>query len=122
MQRIAANLSLSGGSGERGGIMNNGHVITVDILSPPSLPLSLSLSLSPSLALAHPHTCFLDFDSFDHIFWFGDLNYRVELTRDQADQYLANSDWMVSTNSACIQCIYIMLYFLLPYLFTVSIT
>ena len=39
-------------------------------------------------------------DSFDHIFWFGDLNYRVELTRDQADQYLANSDWMVSITFA----------------------
>ena len=35
-------------------------------------------------------------DSFDHIFWCGDFNYRVALTREQADQLLATSDFTVS--------------------------
>ena len=35
-------------------------------------------------------------DSFDHVFWFGDLNYRVDITRDQADRYLVSSDLTVS--------------------------
>ena len=64
------------------------------------------LSLSPSPSLTHTPCVseLMMLDSFDHIFWFGDLNYRVELTRDQANQHLANSDWMVSINFA--YCVY----------------
>ena len=54
---------------------------------------------TPTHTHTHTHTPELVMlDSFDHIFWFGDFNYRVELTRDVADQYLVNSDWMVSIN------------------------
>ena len=45
----------------------------------------------------HCVTEVLMLDSFDHVFWFGDLNYRVDITRDQADQYLVSSDLTVSS-------------------------
>ena len=72
MQRTAANLLLS-------------DVIACDkgdslVLAPHVLSGSLFLAVS---------------DGFDRVFWMGDLNYRVQLEREQADEHIASSDWMV---------------------------
>ncbi len=34
-------------------------------------------------------------ESHDFIFWCGDLNYRLELNKTTAENYIKNSDWMV---------------------------
>lgn len=34
---------------------------------------------------------------FDFVFWFGDLNYRVDMDRQMANKCLLRSDIMVST-------------------------
>ena len=72
MQRTAANLPLS-------------DVIACDkgdslVLAPHVMSEGLFLAVS---------------DGFDHVFWMGDLNYRVQLAREQADEHIASSDWMV---------------------------
>ena len=30
---------------------------------------------------------------FDHLFWFGDLNYRIDLPRESVLKLVANKDW-----------------------------
>ena len=35
-------------------------------------------------------------DRFDHTFWFGDMNYRVDLERDHVDKLIEKKDIAVS--------------------------
>jgi hypothetical protein len=32
-------------------------------------------------------------NQFDHLFWFGDLNYRIDLTRDEVAELIADKNW-----------------------------
>lgn len=34
-------------------------------------------------------------DAHDFIFWCGDLNYRLELDKKKAEEYISKSDWTV---------------------------
>ena len=34
-------------------------------------------------------------ESHDHVFWCGDMNYRIELEKTKAQYYIQKSDWMV---------------------------
>lgn len=55
------------------------------------LPLDLhkSLTLTPSKAVPKR----LVVDKFDHVFWMGDLNYRVERSRAEVDAALGGENW-----------------------------
>ena len=82
MQRIAANLELSSEPGEPA----------------PLLPLFTHYrnNMLTDATLLHTRVGVVT-DVFDHVFWSGDLNYRVDLERPTADAYLESSDWMVSS-------------------------
>lgn len=41
---------------------------------------------------------------FDYVFWFGDLNYRVEMEREKVDEFLQHHNWMVSHDSRGTYC------------------
>jgi hypothetical protein len=76
---------------------------TTNLLDPNRPPIKKAAS-SSAIGLASPQpppseVCPDVTDQFDYTFWAGDLNYRVELSREKADECLQKGDLEVISST-----------------------